>query len=48
MFEFTSSSKYRTEKLETKNQRYRNTKNENIDGRKPSFNNRRGRKVRLI
>ena len=44
----TLNSKHRTEKLKTKNQRYRNTKNQNAERRKPSFIKRIGRKCRLI
>ena len=44
---FEITSKYRTEKLETKNQTYRNTK-KHTESRKPSFTRRIGRKYRLL
>ena len=43
----TLNSKHRTEKLKTKNQRYRDTKNQNTEKRKPSFTKRIGRKSDL-
>ena len=46
--EMTLNSKHRTEKLKTKNHRYRNTKNQNTERRKPSFTKWIGRKCRLI
>ena len=44
----TLNSKHRTEKLKAKNQKYGNTKNENIEKRKPGFTKRRGTKCRLM
>ena len=44
----TLNSKHRTEKLNTKNKRYRNTKKQNPERFKPSISNRIGRKCRLI
>ena len=46
--QMTLNSKHRIEKLKTKNQRYRNTKNQNTERRKPSFTKRIGAKCRLI
>ena len=40
--------KYITEKLKTKNKRYRNTKKQNTKRRKPIFTKRIGRKCRLL
>ena len=47
-FETTLNLKHRTEKPETKNQRYENIKNQNTERRKPSFTKRICRKCRLI
>ena len=44
----TSNSKHRTEKLKPKKQRYRNTKMQNTERRKPSFTERIGTKFRLV
>ena len=43
-FEMTLNSKHRAEKLKPKDQRYRNTENQNIERRKSSFTKRIGRK----
>ena len=43
----TLNSKRRTEKLKTKNKRYRNTKNQNPQRLKPDFSKRISRKFRL-
>ena len=45
-FEMTLNSKYRTEKLKTKNKRYSNTKNQNPERLKLSFSKRIGRRNR--
>ena len=42
------NSKHRTEKLKTKNERYKNTKNQITERRKPSFTKRLRRKCRLV
>ena len=47
-FEMTLSLKHRTEKLKTKNGRYRNSKNQNSEILKLSFSKRIDRKCRLI
>ena len=44
----TLNSEHWTEKLKTKNQRYRKKKNQNRERRKPSFIKRIGRKFRLL
>ena len=41
LFETTLNSKHWTEKLNTKSQRYRNTKNPSTERLKPSFNKSR-------
>ena len=46
-FKMTLNSKHRKEKLSTKNQRYKNAKNQNTERRKPSFTKRIGRECRL-
>ena len=46
-FEMTLNSKHRTEKLKIKNQRYRNTKNQNTERRTPTFTKKINRKCRL-
>ena len=47
-FEMTLNSKHRTQKIKSKNQRYRNMKNQNTERRKPSITNRIGSKCRII
>ena len=47
-FEMTLNSKYRTQKIKSKNQRYRNMKNQNTERRKPGITNRIGRECRII
>ena len=42
------NSKYRTEKVNAKNQIYRNRKNQNTEGQKPILTKRIGRKCRLL
>ena len=43
-FEMTLNSKHITEKLKPKDQRYRNTENQNKESRKSNFTKRIGRK----
>ena len=47
VFEMTLSSKHGTEKLKTKNQRYRSTKNQNTEREKPSFTKKNRQKMHL-
>ena len=47
-FRIALNSKHRTEKLKAKNQRYRNTKNQNTERRKPKLTERKGKRFKLI
>ena len=44
----TLNQKPRTEKVNSKNQRYRNAKTQSTERQKPSFTKRMGKKCRLI